>query len=180
MRHILAACAVLALASAAPATAAEAERLVSPPLSNFVLGYSAANDTQSIREEVPRGETVERWSRMVTTQRFAGLAARSTPAAYTRTIAEQTPRACPGAKVSPVANLTVSGHAAARLQVDCPRSEGGLPESFLLLAVAGQSDMHVRQVAFRGAKTAADLTWAERYLAATVLCGPGDRQADCR
>lgn len=180
MRHIITACAVIALASASPAAAADAERLVSPPLANFVLGYSAANEAQSIREEVPRGETVERWTRMVTTQRFAGLAARSTPAAYARTIAEQTPRACPGAKVSPVAGLTVSNRAAARLQVDCPRSEGGLPESFLLLAVAGQSDMHVRQVAYRGAKSAADLAWAERYLAETVLCGPGDRQANCR
>ena len=76
--------------------------------------------------------------------------------------------------------MTVSSHAAARLQVDCPRSEGGVPESFLLLAVAGQNDMHVRQVAFRGAKTAADLAWAERYLGGTVLCGPDDRQAACR
>lgn len=180
MRHFISAIALLALASAQTAAAAESERLVSPPLTGFVLGYSAANDAQSIREEVPRGETVERWTRMVTTQRFGGLAARSTPAAYAQTIAEQTPHACPGAKVSPVTSLTVSSRAAARLQVDCPRSEGGVPESFLLLAVAGQSDMYVRQVAFRGAKSAADLAWAERYLGATVLCRPRDMQVSCR
>jgi len=179
MRHILTAGAVLALVSAQTALAVEAERLVSPLLKNFVLGYSAANAAQSIREEVPRGESVERWTRMVTTQRFTGLAARSTPAAYARTIADQTPQACPGAKVSPVAGLTISGRAAARLQVDCPRTQGGVPESFLLLAVAGDSDMHVRQVAFRGAKTAADLAWAERYLGATVLCRPRDLQVSC-
>lgn len=180
MRHIITACAVLALASAPPAAAAEAERLVSPPLAGFVLGYSAANAAQSIREEVPRGESVERWSRMVTTQRFTGLAARSTPAAYARTIADQTPQACPGAIVSPVASLTVSSRAAARIQVDCPRSQSGLPESFILLAIAGQNDMHVRQVAFRGARSAADLAWAERYLSATVLCRPRDMQVSCR
>src|SRR5262249_50333153 len=81
------------------------EHLASPALAGFVLGYQAANAAQSIREDVPRGETVERWSRMVTTQRFTGLAARSTPDAYARTIAGQLPRACPGATVSPIAGL---------------------------------------------------------------------------
>lgn len=180
MRHILIAGAVLALASTAPASAAEAERLVSPPLPGFVIGYSAANAAQSIREEVPRGESVERWNRMVTTQRFTGLASRSAPAAYARTIADQTPRACPGAVVSPIASLTVSRRGAARVQVDCPRSQGGLPETFILLAIAGERDMHVKQVAFRGNKTPADMAWAQRYLAATVLCRPRDLQVSCR
>jgi hypothetical protein len=156
------------------------ERLVSPALSGFVVGYQAANAVQAIREEVLRGETVERWSRMVTTQRFTDLAVRSTPAAYARTITGSVPQACRGATVSPIASLTVSGRAAARFQVDCPRNRGGQPESFILLAVAGQSDMHVKQVAFRGAKSAADLAWARNYLDHTVLCRPRDPQASCR
>jgi hypothetical protein len=72
---------------------AGAERLASPPLSGFIHGYQAANAQQAIREEVPRGETVERWTRMVTTQRFGGLASRATPAAYARTIAASAPQA---------------------------------------------------------------------------------------
>ncbi len=180
MRHILATCAVLTLASASAAAPPAGERLVSPPLPGFVVGYSAANAAQSIREEIPRGETVERWSRMVTTHRFTGLAARSAPSAYARTIVGQVPQACPGATVSPVASLAVSRRAAARIQVDCPRSRGGLPETFILLAIAGESDMHVKQVAFRGNKTPADMAWAQNYLAATVLCRPRDLQVSCR
>lgn len=163
-----------ALAQAGP------ERLASPPLAGFVQGYQAANAQQSIREEVPRGETVERWTRMVTTQRFGGLAARSTPAAYARTIVESAPRACPGAVVSPIASLTVSGRAAARFRVDCPRNRQGHAETFILLAVAGQSDMHVKQVAWRGAKSAADVAWGRSFLERTVLCRAGDTQAACR
>jgi hypothetical protein len=117
---------------------------------------------------------------MVTTQRFTGLAARSTPAAYARTITGSVPRACPGAAVSAIADLTVSGQAAARIQVDCPRNGNGQAETFILLAVAGQRDMHVRQVAFRGPKTAADLVWARTYLTGTILCRPRDLQAACR
>jgi hypothetical protein len=174
---------MLLLALAIPATtraATDDERLISPPPAGFVLGHSAANAEQSIREDVPRGETVQRWTRMITTQRFAGLVARSTPAAYVRVVAGQVPQACPGATVSPIASLTVSGRPASRVQVDCPRSEGGLPETFILLAVAGASDMHVKQVAFRGAKSAADLAWARAYLDRTALCRPHDAQAICR
>jgi hypothetical protein len=181
MRHsVIGGAILLAAGSAATAQALAGEHLASPALTGFVLGYQAANAAQSIREEVPRGQTVERWTRMVTTQRFTGLAARTTPAAYARTITGNVPRACPGAALSPIADLTVSGRPAARLQVDCPRNETGQAETFILLAVAGQRDMHVRQVAFRGAKSAADLVWARTYLAGTVLCGARDLQANCR
>lgn len=170
----------MAAMAAGAAMALDGERMVSPPLAGFAVGHSAANAEQSIREEIPRGETVERWTRMVTTQRFGGLAARATPAAYARTIAASVPRSCPGAAISPVANLTVSGRAAVRFQVDCPRSTGGVPETFIFLAIAGQSDMHVKQVAFRGAIRAADLAWARGFLAGTVLCGARDVHAACR
>jgi hypothetical protein len=170
----------LLVASAAPAFAAEpVERLKAPVLPGFVVGFEASNATQTIREEVPNGETVERWTRMVTTQRFTGLAARSTPAVYARTIASQLPQACPGATVSPITELTVSRRPAARFQVDCPRNATGQTETFILLAIAGARDMHVKQVAWRGGKSASDLAWASGFLAKTVLCRPRDPQVSC-
>lgn len=167
-----------ALALAAPAVAQPGgERLASPALPGFTVGYQAANAQQSIREEIPRGETMQRWSRMVTTQWFAGLAARATPAQYAQNILAALPRQCPGAKVSPLASLTVSGRPAVRFQVDCPLGSG---ETFILLAVAGQRDMHVKQVAWRGGTTPAGLQWGRALLAGTVLCGAGSREAACR
>jgi hypothetical protein len=172
--------AVLALILASPLFAQATERLASPALNGFVVGYSAANTQQSIREEVPRGETVEAWTRMVTTQRFVGLAARATPAQYAQNVIAPLPRACPGARVSPIENLTVTGRPAVRLQVDCPRNSGGISETFILLAIAGARDMHVKQVAFRGGVTPASLQWAQGYLAATALCRPEGKEAACR
>jgi hypothetical protein len=181
MRSARVATGLAALLSASAALAQPAdERLAAPALPGFTVGYQAANAAQSIREEVPRGETVERWTRMVTTQRFTGLAARTTPGAYARTIADSVPRACPGAAISPVSGLMVSGRPSVRFQVDCPRNQNGQAETFILLAIAAQSDMHVKQVAFRGAKSAADLGWARNYLDRTVLCRPRDAQAACR
>lgn len=166
---------------ALPGTAlAASERLASPALPGFVVGYSASNQHLSIVEEVPEGETVRIWTRMVTTQSFAGLAARKTPADYARNIAANVPNACPGATVSPMTAQTITGRAAIRFQVDCPRNPTGQVETFILLAVAGKTDMHVKQVAFRGRRTAADLAWARTFLAGTVLCGVADKTPACR
>ncbi len=168
----------LAVIGAMPVLAqAGGERLAAPALPGFVVGYQRGNAEQSIREEVPRGETVERWSRMVTTQWFAGLAARATPAQYAQTMLSNLPRQCPGARVSPLTNLAVSGRPAVRFQVDCPAGGG---ETFILLAIAGQRDMHVKQVAWRGGTTPAGLQWGRGFLAATVLCRPGGRETVCR
>lgn len=171
----------LAVGAAAGAQAAGQERLAAPALPGFVVGYSAANARQSIREEVPRGETAQAWTRMVTTQRFAGTARGATPEIYARNTMAGIPRACPGARVSPVTSLRVSGRPAAQFQVDCPRSAGGRPETFILLAVAGPGgDMHVKQVAWRGGVTPQGLAWGRNFLAGVALCVAADRTPACR
>jgi hypothetical protein len=158
---------------------ANPERLASPPLPDFITAHSASNASQSIREEIPRGETVQAWTRMITTQRFVGLARTATPAQYAQNVMAAVPQACPGARVSPLSNLSISGRSAVRFQLDCPRSAGGRPETFILQAIAGSSDMHVKQVAWRGGTTPARLAWGRQFLAATVLCQPRDRQLAC-
>ncbi|MEO6717497.1 MAG: hypothetical protein ABIM50_09670 [Novosphingobium sp.] len=168
------------LVATSAASAQSAEHLAAPALPGFVVGYSAGNAQQSIREEIPLGETVEAWTRMVTTQRFTGLAQRTSPAAYAQSVLASLPRACPGAAISPVTNVTVVGRPAVRFQVDCPHSAGGRPESFILLAIAGRSDMHVKQAAWRGGTTPATLNWGRQFIASTVLCAPGDKAPACR
>jgi hypothetical protein len=179
MRWLLSSIVVFPVATALAQPAQE--RLVAPALPGFIVGYTAANAQQSIREEVPRGETVQAWTRMVTTQRFGGLARQATPETYARNTLAGLPRACPGATISPVGSLSVSGRPAARFQVDCPSSAGGRPETFILLAVSGPSgDMHVKQVAWRGGTTPQGLAWARSFLAGVGLCAAADRTPRCR
>jgi len=166
--------------SAAAAQPAGTERLVSPSLPGFVTGHSAANAQQSILEQIPAGESVRAWTRMVTTQRYGGLARRATVAQYVGNVRAAVPNACPGAVLSPVESLTVSGRPAARFQLDCPRSAGGRPETFIMLAIAGPSDIHVKQVAWRGGTTPTGLAWGRNYLAATAFCAAADRTPACR
>jgi hypothetical protein len=177
----LAAVPLLAAPLVAWAQPAGREELVGPALPGFVVGHDVGNERGSIREEIPRGETVEAWSRMVTSQRFAGLARIKPPMLYVRDSLAGLPRACPGARVSPIAAVRISGRSAARVQVDCPRGAGGRPESFMLLAVAGPSgDMHVKQVAWRGGTTPQTLAWGRSFLAGVMLCTAASREPICR
>jgi hypothetical protein len=170
---------VLAAAMLCPVPAlAQEERLVAPELPGFVVGFEKANINQSIREEVPRGETVQRWSKMVTTQWFRKLAERLTPTEYAGKMLESLPRACPGATASAVQKVT--GQDAVRLRVVCPSTATGQAESFFLLAVAGKEDMHVKQVAFRGEASAADFLWARKFLDGVYLCRKKSKNPACR
>lgn len=154
--------------------------IVTPDLEGFTVGYQAGNAHTGITEEVPQGETVERWTRMVTTQRFAGLARKADVATYAGAVIDGLAGGCPGARTTPVEVTTVSGRPAARFRADCPRNPGtGLPETFWLLALAGPNDIHVKQVAFRRVPDAADVRWAEDFIAGTTWCAAGTRSSDC-
>jgi len=173
--------AILAIATAA-LTSANGEQLSGPALPGFVGGYEAADPhhDMAIREQVPQGQTVEQWSRMVTTQRFGGLALRIEALAFAQTLGASMAANCPGARETRPSPATVSGHPAVRLEVACPRVPStGQPETMLMLAIAGDSDLHVKQVAFRGGATAGDLAWGRRYLAGVTLCRPSPAAPTC-
>jgi len=181
MRGLRTIVALLTLSTAlVGASRAAAEHLVSPGIPGFVVGHRAANAEQSIREEVPSGETVEDWTRMVTTQRFGGAASRLTPTGFLDVISRNLMAACPGAQASKVLTGTRNGHPTAQIRAFCPRlAQTGKPEAFIMLAIAGSSDLHVKQVAFRRVPTDEDIQWGEAVLAAVTYCDTGADGGGC-
>lgn len=168
-------------AIAASAQALRGERLVGPRLEGWSIGFYRSNDDQSIREEVPRGQTVQDWQRMVTTQRFSLRVWPRTPSVYARQKLAEVTAACPGLRASRISAVSVSGRVGARFRVDCPGYAGsqGKPETFIWVAVNGEDSTHVKQVAFRGGLGPADAAWAERFLSGVALCKPDDRSPAC-
>jgi hypothetical protein len=143
-----------------------AETLVRPPVPGFVVGYQLARGGNLIVEQVPAGETVDRWTRMVTTQRFAGVARRVDADGFLQTMIDGLASGCPGATI---AYRRASG-GTAQMRVDCPLNPAtGRPETFFAKAFAGSTDIHVAQVAFRRVPNAADISWAEKYLVSVSL-----------
>jgi hypothetical protein len=161
---ILAGLAAISIASAAAAE----NRLVSPPLAGFVVGYEAGNEAQSIREEVPKGETVEKWTAMVTTQWFAIESPqldKFAPAFLGGLKAN-----CPAATYVEPARIDQFGTPAVLFSATCPKSPAtGKRETMTVLAMAKGNAVFVKQVAFRG-DYKGDTGWATTFLRATRVC----------
>lgn len=167
MRTIIA---FMSLALYAGAATAQAERVALPALPGFVVGHQLERGGNAIVEHIPRGETVQAWTRMVTVQRFGGVASRISPQTLLQNMIRGLANGCPGARTSPIQPQAVSGRTAAQFRADCPRNpQTRLPETFIARAIAGQSDLHVVQVAFRRVPTAADLRWAQEVLGGVTL-----------
>ena len=152
-------------------------------LPDLVIGFQRAEDGSMIVERVPRGETVQRWTRMVTNQRFAGMV--SEPAGTLNEwhwhFVDGLRRGCPGSRASEPARLEIEGRPAIEFRIDCPRNPAtGLPETAMIRAIAGRADLHVAQVAFRHVPSAAETRWAQGHLASVTLCTRGVPSPVCR
>jgi hypothetical protein len=171
----------IAAVSSMPAMAGQAEWSGRPPAPGFVVGFDKANAEQAIVERVPTGESVERWTRMLTSQRFVGRARDPGPRQLLANIQNLMKNGCPGGSTTQIVDLTVSGRPAARMRSDCPRNpQTGLPETFFILAFAGKNDLFAEQVAFRRVPTAADVAFATKELQGVRLCSAASKEAVCK
>lgn len=171
-----------AFGATAAAAAPPAEWVGQGPLPGLVIAYHLAGEGSLIVERVPRGETIERWTRMATNQRFAGeIAAGGTVDRWHAGFVQNLSRACPGFRASVPARLRIEGRPAIELRGDCPRNpETGRPETFFLRAIAGRTDLHLAQIAFRSVPTAAEAAWARGHLATVTLCTRAVASPICR
>ena len=141
-------------------------------LPELVVGFQRAAEGSLIVERIPPGESVEQWTKMVTTQRFAGVISRGgSLEEWHGIVAGGLARDCPGSRSSEPARITIGGRPAIEFRGDCPLNPGtGQPETYFMRAIAGPADLHVAQVAFRRVPTAADAEWARAHLATVTLC----------
>ena len=166
---------LLGLAEAAPV----AEHIAPPPAPDFVLGF-AGRGPAPIREYVPRGETVERWTRMVTILQL-GWKPGMGPRRYAGLWAQSMQRGCPGAVVGEARDTPLAGHESVTLRVTCPRNpQTGLAELVVGRFVTGGEQLHNIQAAIRGPVTPQAEAWAEGLVAGATLCAAGDAKALCR
>lgn len=165
------------LAWAAPALAKDGA-LSAAALPGFVLGHEANTATIDFAEWVPQGETVQAWTQMVTMIRLDKFG--TSPQQFNQQMKDLMTKACPGATISEDRLAEVDGRPAARFRADCPRNPvTGKPEVLFHLAIAGPSDLHIRQVAFRYQPSADDVRWADEILSSTRWCAAGSKDKGC-
>jgi hypothetical protein len=179
VRFVIAAVAIAA--SSATSLAAPPEWVGRPAASGFVVGFDKANAEQSIVERVPNGETVDEWTRMLTSQRFVGRGRDPGPHQLLANIQGLLAQQCPGGGTSPIVDMLVSGRPAAQMRSDCPLNpQTGKPETFFIVAVAGTKDLYSEQVAFRRVPTAADVAFAMKDLQGLRLCTAASKESACK
>jgi hypothetical protein len=171
-----------AIASAAATAQPPAEWVGQAPLPGLVIAYQLAGDGSLIVERVPRGESIQRWTRMVTNQRFAGeIAAGGTIDRWHAGFVQNLSVACPGFRASVPARLRIEGRPALEFRGDCPRNPStGRPETFFLRVIGGRTDLHLAQIGFRSVPTPAEVTWARGHLATVTLCTRAIASPICR
>lgn len=149
-----------------------------PPVDGFVVDYRETKGAQSIEERVPKGESVQDWSRMITTLTLGNVA---DPARLLDVIESGWEESCQGATVSPRRAVSKAGLTSLRGRMDCPlNTQTGKPETFLYRTFASRGTTHMVQIAFRHVPSAAEAAWAEGVLDALVLCSPGSPHPQCR
>ena len=140
----------------------------------FKVAFEETNGDRYIREAVPAGETVERWTQLITVTGAKGLSANpnATPQAFVEQIASGFKRACePTFSATAVGETKVSGQDAFMAIVGCGTVGAGdfrRSETALIMAIKGTADFYTIQWAERGpasdkATPANEETWKERY-----------------
>src|SRR5690349_13229921 len=113
------------------------EALVRPPVPGFVNGYEVAKNGNYILEQVPSGENAKVWTRMVTTQQFAGVAAKADADGFLQLMIDGLEKACPGAAIT---YRRAAGPKSAQMRIDCPLNPAtGLPETFFARSFQGSA-----------------------------------------
>lgn len=142
----------------------------------FEVAFKRANQVSFIQESVPAGETVDRWTQMITLTGAKGLGAdpKLTPHLFSAKVAGSYQSDCPG--TFSFANLgegKVDGHDAQTLFLACGIADKANPtfsEQVLVIFIRGSQDYYTVQWAERGAPSSKPMKmdqdkWAARLMA---------------
>jgi len=145
------------------------EQIALPMADGFVTVAHQAAQAGAIEQRVPRGETVQQWTRMVTLLEINSAVPAET---YLTDFTTHMAAICPGARSAPRFKSTLAGRRMIEGRLDCPRNtETGQPETFLYRIYQGEGRLHVLQIAFRSVPTDAQIAWARKQLSDATICG---------
>ena len=152
------------------------ENLLTPLPDGFRIGFHEANARQSIAEYVPKDETVDDWSRMVTVQIFYGVK-NFDPDAFAGNLGKKWASACPGGGARKITAGVENGYPFSLWMVDCPLNpQTRKPETMWLKAMSGADALYSVQYAYRRAPDKELIGPAMDYLKRISVCDA--RRAD--
>ncbi|GAA6143241.1 hypothetical protein NBRC116584_30590 [Hydrogenophaga sp. 5NK40-0174] len=142
----------------------------------FQVVHSNDNGQSFIQEAIPRGESLDNWSQMITVTGAKGMATqpRATPRLLAEMIAGGYQKACPSTfRATKVNEGKLTGGDAFTVLVGCGEVRSGakpVSEVALITTIKGEQDMYTVQWSQRGPTTTADklfeqANWLQRLSA---------------
>jgi cell fate (sporulation/competence/biofilm development) regulator YmcA (YheA/YmcA/DUF963 family) len=153
--------------------------LVSPP-KNFEVAHDSRSGNNSITEFVPAGETVEKWTQMLTVQVFRQ--SQSDATAFLQFVGKKFSDACPGTTLvgRGIETGRVNGYVVSMLFLKCPKNpETGKPESTVFRAIRGRDALYSFQQAWRAVPADQEVKDAIQTMERAVVCDTRSTEHPC-
>ncbi len=160
---------VLLLALSSPALAYVGENLLVSLPDGWKIDFQKKQGNTQITEMVPKAESVNGWTEMVTVQVFHGLQAK--PEQFRDRIAGLWGKSCPGAESAPIVSAVENGYPVTMWLSSCPHNKDtGKPEFTFMKAIAGKDSFYVVQKAFKAAPSKEQTATWTQYLRKVGVC----------
>ncbi len=149
---------------------AETEQLLYSIPENYVLGYQIKESNMLLMEFIPKGETSENWTEMITLQTFYGLD-NMTPKEYAARVKKAGASVCPGIKSTLGKETLDNGYQAYSWKQVCDLNPNTKrEEATLLKAIAGRRNLYVIQKAWGYYPDQKETQIWSEYIKNTILC----------
>ncbi|MBC5767687.1 hypothetical protein [Ramlibacter albus] len=146
------------------------ENLLQKLPAGYKVGYRARNDHVVTGEVIPVAESIDSWSRKVSTQYFLGPNP-PTLEGFRSDMQRQWLAACEKAESASIMEGEDNGYPFAMWMLSCARSEAaGKPEYKWIKAVKGNDGLYVVQKTFRFKPDARQVARWTQYLRSTMVC----------
>jgi len=179
LTRIAAACA-LALTYDQVQAGLQGENLLQPLPAGFRIASEQAEGKATLTEMLPVDETVDQWTRMVTTQIYRGMDDTSFFAKYTNQMKGRWSSACDVADTKPFSDGVENGYTThVWLQICAFKDSHRKPEITLFKFIQGRDAAYVVQMAFHFHPGKAQLADWMSYLAKVTVCDTRHPESPC-
>jgi hypothetical protein len=156
-----------------------AEQLLFSPPAGFKLGHRAEQGATTLAEFVPKDQSVDDWTEMITIQIFRRPA--FTAAELVRGVSAKIAAACPATTGGPQLNGNANGYAVSMISLSCPVNVStGKPETLVMRAINGGSAVYSMQRAWRSTASRQQLGEAFLALGHINVCDPRTTEHPCQ
>jgi hypothetical protein len=150
------------------------ENLLTPLEDGFKIAYQARQGQVGISEMVPKAETVQAWTRMITAQTFFGRAHADTDS-IPNGMSKSWPQACPGGTAQKTAAGTENGYPVSLWTFRCALNpQTGQPENMWMKMISGADALYGVQYAYRRAYADDMAAQAQAFLKTVKVCDTRD------